>query len=151
MKKIVLFVFTLFFLTCSNDDSESINQPNLAPNVEVYEDSLLENSFVLAIENGGNTSYLLNKEGQRIYQWDFDTRLGNDLELLPDGRLIGMFKVFGPDISFGGVGGTIKILNSSSGVDWQYTYATSNYIAHHDVELLPNAMYYLLPGNALMY
>lgn len=138
MKKIILFVLILCFFNCSDDDSDPINQPNLSENIEVYEESLLENSLVLAIENGGNTSYLLNKQGQRLYQWDFDTNLGNDLEILPDGKLIGMFKVNGPEINFGGAGGTIKILNSNSGVDWQYTYATSDYIAHHDVELLPN-------------
>ncbi|WCO02167.1 aryl-sulfate sulfotransferase [Psychroserpens ponticola] len=139
MKKIVLFVFIFSFISCNNDDdSETINQLHLSENIEVYEENLIENSLVLAIENGGNTSYLLNKQGQRLHQWDFDTNLGNDLELLPDGNLIGMFKVFGPDISFGGSGGTIKILNSNSGVEWQYTYASNNYIAHHDVELLPN-------------
>ncbi|WP_033961110.1 aryl-sulfate sulfotransferase [Psychroserpens jangbogonensis] len=139
MKKIVLFILILCFFGCSDDDdSGSIIQPNLTENVEVYEEDLLENSLVLAVENGGNTSYLLNKQGHRVYQWDFDTNLGNDLEILPDGKLIGMFKVFGPEISFGGAGGTVKILNLNSGVDWQYTYATNNHIAHHDVELLPN-------------
>lgn len=139
MKKIGFFLFILCFYNCNEDDNlESTNEPNLSLNIEVYEANLLENSLVLAVENGGNTSYLLNKQGHRVHQWDFDTRLGNDLEILPDGKLIGMFKVFGPDINFGGAGGTIKILNSNSGVDWQYTYATNNYIAHHDVELLPN-------------
>jgi hypothetical protein len=139
MKKIVLLVLGLFFFSCSNDDNTESSSPiNLTDNVEIYEADLLENSLVLAIENGGNTSYLLNKQGQRVYQWDFDTRLGNDLELLPDGKLIGMFKVFGPEINFGGAGGTVKILNSNSGVDWQYTYHSEDYIAHHDVEMLPN-------------
>jgi hypothetical protein len=49
-----------------------------------------------------------------------------------------MFKVFGPEIDFGGGGGTIKILSANSGVEWQYTYHSENYIAHHDVEMLPN-------------
>ena len=139
MKKIILFVLILFLFNCSNDDNiESISPINLTENIEIYEADLLENSLVLAVENAGNTSYLLNKQGQRLYQWDFDTNLGNDLEILPDGRLIGMFKVFGPEIDFGGGGGTIKILNSNSGVDWQYTYHSEDYISHHDVEMLPN-------------
>ena len=139
MKKLILIISILAFYNCNNDEtSEESAQPDLTENIEVYEESLIDNSLVLAVENGGNTAYLLNKEGHRVYQWDFDTRLGNDLELLADGRLIGMFKAFGSVINFGGSGGTIKILNSNSGVDWQYTYATNNYIAHHDVELLPN-------------
>jgi hypothetical protein len=138
MKNKLFFVFILGLLSCSNDESESVIQTPLTDNVEVYKENLLENSLVLAIENGSNTSYLINKQGERLYQWDFDTNLGNDLEILPDGKLIGMFKVANPEINFGGFGGTVKILNSNSGVDWQYTYASDNYIAHHDVELLPN-------------
>ena len=139
MKRTVLLFLILCFLNCSNDDNpNSINQVNLTENIEVYEEGLIENSLVLAIENGGNTSYLLNKQGQRIYQWYFDTNLGNDLEILPDGRLLGMFKVLNPEIDFGGGGGTIKILSPNSGVEWQYTYHSENFIAHHDAEMLPN-------------
>lgn len=139
MKKIVFFFLTLCIFNCNNDDELKVtNQLNLSENVEVYEENLLENSLLLAVENAGNTSYLLNKQGHRVYEWNFDTNLGNDLELLPDGRLLGMFKVFSPEIDFGGGGGTIKILSPNSGVEWQYTYHSENYIAHHDVEMLPN-------------
>ena len=139
MKKIVLLFLIGCLFNCSNDDKPiSTSQLNLTEHVEVYKEDLLENSLVLAVENASNTSYLLNKQGQRVYQWDFDTNLGNDLELLPDGRLLGMFKVFSPEIDFGGGGGTIKILSPNSGVEWQYTYHSENYIAHHDVEMLPN-------------
>ena len=139
MKKIILLIALITFCNCNNDDESSeVNQPSLTDNIEIYEDNLIDNSLVLAIENGGNSAYILNKEGHRIYQWDFDTRLGNDLELLPDGSLIGMFKASGSTINFGGYGGTIKILNNNSGVEWQYTYASNNHIAHHDVEYLSN-------------
>lgn len=139
MKKSVFLIIVILLYSCNNDDDDNQEiSSNLTSNIEVYNESLLENSLVLAIENGGSTSYLLNKEGKRVHEWNFDTRLGNDLELLPDGKLIGMFKVNAPEISFGGSGGTIKILNSNSSVNWQYTYASNNYIAHHDVEILPN-------------
>lgn len=140
MKKAIPLFLLLFVFNCSNDNNSDTDEPViLSENVEVYEEDLIDhNSLVLTIENAGNSSYILNKQGERLYQWDFDTQLGNDLELLPDGRLIGMFKTGNPEINFGGFGGVIKILNSSSGVEWQYTYATDNYIAHHDVELLPN-------------
>jgi len=140
MKKIILTLIIFSFYNCSNDDETitSNDETILTSNIEVYNENSLENSFVLAIENGGNIAYLLNKQGKRIYEWNFDTRLGNDLELMPDGRLLGMFKVNNPNISFGGFGGTVKILNSNSGVDWQYTHSSNNYIAHHDAELLPN-------------
>ncbi|OUR92651.1 hypothetical protein A9Q87_06310 [Flavobacteriales bacterium 34_180_T64] len=138
MKKFALLIVFITLYNCNNDDDNSTPTLNLTPNIEVYNEGLIDNSLVLAIENAGNTSYLIDKTGVRIYEWNFDTRLGNDLELLPDGKLLGMFKVNAPEINFGGAGGTVKILNSDSSVDWQYTYATNDYIAHHDVEILPN-------------
>ncbi|WP_250434831.1 aryl-sulfate sulfotransferase [Hanstruepera flava] len=139
---ILILILAVFLSGCNNDDDFSINnQPEpieLSPNVEVYNSNLVENSYVFAIENGGTKSYLLDKAGFKVYEWELDTRLGNDLEILPDGRLIGMFKVNDPIFTFGGGGGIVKILNIDGSVDWEYEYASENYIAHHDVELLPN-------------
>ncbi|WGD35269.1 aryl-sulfate sulfotransferase [Olleya sp. YS] len=143
MKNYIYLLLICSLFNCSKEEEPQnfiLPQPSvsLTSNIEVYNENLLENSLVLAVENGGNTSYLLNKEGERVFEWNFDTRLGNDLEIIEGGKLLGMFKVNAPEISFGGAGGTIKILNPNSSVDWQYTYASENYIAHHDVELLPN-------------
>lgn len=124
--------------SCNNDNNDNPTALDLTSNIEVYNEDLLDNSLVFAIENGGTASYLLNKFGERVYEWNFDTRLGNDIEILPNGKLLGMFKVNSPVINFGGAGGTIKILNSNSSVNWQYTYATNDHITHHDVEMLPN-------------
>jgi len=141
MKKLIyLLSFSLLFTSCKNDD-DVIDIPEeieLAENVEIYEPANFEDSFVLAVENGGTTSYLLNKEGFKVKEWNFDANLGNDLELLPNGKLIGMFKTDSPDINFGGFGGVIRILNSDGTIDWEYIHASSNSIAHHDVEMLPN-------------
>ena len=48
------------------------------------------------------------------------------------------FKVDNPSITFGGFGGIVKIINQDGSIDWEYEYATENYISHHDTELLPN-------------
>ena len=39
---------------------------------------------------------------------------------------------------FGGYGGIIKIINPDGSIFWKYHYYSSDYIAHHDVEMLPN-------------
>jgi len=46
----------------------------------------LENSLVLAILNGGNESYLLDKRGNKVLKWNFESRLGNDLEIFQTGN-----------------------------------------------------------------
>jgi len=140
---VLCVLFFIFFYGCINDDNEIINEPGPIPviltdTLEVYNGALLENSLVLAILNGGNESYLLDKRGNKVHEWNFESRLGNDLEILPDGKLLGIFKVESPDFSFGGYGGIIKIINIDGSTHWEFNYASEDIMAHHDVEMLPN-------------
>jgi hypothetical protein len=137
------FVLCLICLACNNDDNNTPPEEEeedviLTNNIEIYETNLIDDSYTLAVENGGTASYLLDKAGNRIKEWEFDTNLGNDLELLPGGKLLGIFKSEDPVFSFGGYGGIVRIINNDGSVDWEFEYANENHIAHHDVELLPN-------------
>ena len=137
---IIIFALLLLFSNCKNDDDVMMQEEEiiLTDNIEVYNADFVENSLVLAIENGGTKSYLLNKSGNKVKEWTFNDNLGNDLEIMPDGKLLGMFKATNPSITFGGYGGIIKIINLDGTIDWEYTYSTEDYIAHHDAEMLPN-------------
>lgn len=135
---IFLIGITLVLLSCNDDDDQSNTPINLSDNVEIYNGSLIENGYVLAVKNGSATSYLLNKEGYKVHEWTFEDNLGNDLEILPNGKLLGIFKSNSPEISFGGYGGILKILNPDGTTEWEYNYASDDKIAHHDVEMLPN-------------
>jgi hypothetical protein len=135
---LLLYLITIIFFSCSDDDKPNDDPLVLSENVEIYEGNQLEDGYVLAVENGSITSYLLNKEGFKVHEWTFEDNLGNDLEILPNGKLLGIFKAENPDISFGGFGGVIKILDSDGNTEWQYNFVSENIIAHHDVEMLPN-------------
>src|SRR5690606_14227043 len=104
----------------------------------VYKVDKLENSLVLAVVNGGKSSYLVDKKGEILKVWDFEIPLGNDLELLSNGKLLGIFKAANPSFSFGGYGGIVRIINVDGTIDWEFNYHSENYLAHHDVEMLPN-------------
>jgi len=143
--KVPLFILLLTLVfSCTNDDNQMTPlepEPDpviLTANIEVYDSELIEHSLVMTIENGGNKSYLLDKEGNKVYEWNFDSNLGNDLELLPSGKLIGMFRSTSRDFSFGGAGGIIKIINIDGSTDWEFEYTSPDILAHHDVEILPN-------------
>ena len=140
LSKLFYALFIIFLMACNNESNEELPPVVvvLDSNIEVYNENLVENSYVLAVKNGGTDSFLLDKTGKKIYEWSFDTSLGNDLELLPNGKLLGMFKADNPEIHFGGFGGVVKILNIDGSTDWEFNYASSNYISHHDVEILPN-------------
>ncbi len=133
----------LTIMSCNNVDDNNLDSdstPQLSDNIEVYDASNIHNGLVFAVENGSQTSYLLDKTGKRVHTWDFDSKSGNNLELLPNGKILGMFKAenHNPKLSFGGYGGVVKIINTDNTLDWEYNYSDSDHLAHHDVKMLPN-------------
>ena len=155
LKNISFLALLLVILSCSSDDDSSSNQitnttalPTNTPlpttnNVEVLNENLVHDGLVLAVENGSNKSYLIDRNGNHYRDFNFDTNLGNDLEILNNGKLLGSFKVNGTAFSFGGYGGKARIINPDGSLEWEYTIANDDQLAHHDVEQLPN-------GNILM-
>lgn len=148
MRKLILFalILPLFFGSCSDDEGTITPPPppppplpELTDNILVYDTNLMhEDHAVLVVENGSTLSYLVNKEGERLFTWEFTSKLGNDLNLLPDGRVLGIFKSESPTIMFGGWGGIARIIEPDGTIVWEYEVNTSHLIAHHDVEMLPN-------------
>lgn len=130
-------------LSCQNirkeDETRKADVLQLSREVEVYNPELAGTEVVLAVEGGGKSAYVLDKSGKKLFTWSFDASLGNDLELLSDGRVLGMFRVESPAFSFkGGYGGIIRLINPDNSVDWEFEYVSADYLAHHDVEMLPN-------------
>ena len=113
IKKIFLVAVAMTVLSCTKE--EIIEKEVIVPvnsNVELYDHQLLENSYVLAIENGGFNAFLMNKQGFKVKDWVFPERMGNDIEILPSGKLLGTFKSPTNVITIGGASGIIKVLNN---------------------------------------
>ncbi|NHN27323.1 hypothetical protein FIA58_016705 [Flavobacterium jejuense] len=135
---LLLFILTLN-ISCSKDNvKDNGTTVKLDEKIEIYNAEKIDNSYVFAIENGSQNAYILNKEGFKVKEWNFDLRLGNDVEILPNGELIAMFKQNISPITIGGAGGIIRILNSDGSTKWEYTCADNFKVGHHDLELLPN-------------
>ncbi len=113
--------------------------PILNESIEVYDPKKIDSLPVFMIVNGGKEAFLTDKTGKRIQSWNFDDNLGNELKLLDDGSLIGLFK---PDnVSFPflkGFGGILKKIDPSGTVVWEYEVNNEDYLSHHDFEILPN-------------
>ena len=159
----VLLVFSLFILSCTSDDTEPAPQDNENPtsetpptddtpqdddtpstplekagDVEVFNSDLIYDGYVLINDAGNDRVYLMDKKSAILHEWDLPTGIGNDVELLPDGRLLGIMKAEDPKIEYGGQGGKLQFVNPDSTVEWNFDYSSEEYITHHDVELLPN-------------
>lgn len=118
-----------------------LNIENINNSVPFIVKELVDNTgYILAIENGKKTCYLIDHLGQKLRTWNFELPLGQDAELAPDGSLYGLFQVPDPnkDMTFGGKSGLVRKINTSNQVVWEFKISSDNEITHHDLELLPN-------------
>lgn len=112
--------------------------PDLSKEILVYDPKLIDQNPIFMIENGGKSAYLTTKTGKRQRTWNFDLNLGNDLELMPDGSVIGIFKSNTVFFSFGGYGGVLKKYDPQGSLVWQYEVNSETELMHHDFEVLPD-------------
>lgn len=133
------FLLILFALiSCDKKEDDNIEEVILSPEIVVYKSDFIDENYLFLIENGGTSSYLINKQGEKLFTWNFDDNLGNDVELLENGQLLGIFKDVNRPFTLGGGSGIIKLFEKNGILKWQYTIADDNFLAHHDVEMLPS-------------
>ncbi|MDA9073717.1 aryl-sulfate sulfotransferase, partial [bacterium] len=136
--KLSFLILFLAVFSCDKKADDIIEEVSLSPEIVAYEPDFIDENYLFLIENGGTSSYLINKQGDRLWTWDFDDNLGNDVELLENGQLLGIFKDDNRPFTLGGGSGIIKLFETNGSLKWQYTIADDNFLAHHDVEMLPN-------------
>jgi len=120
------------------ENPDSINETELGT-AEFFNEGLMDDNYILVNDAASNRAYLMDKKGEEVFNFELNgKRLGNDVQLLPDGRILGMFEADNPAIEIGGFGGLVQLLDKDGGVEWSYLYSSENYIAHHDAEMLPN-------------
>ena len=92
-KNIFSWMVILFIVTsCNNDNNDEKEPIILSENIELYNEDLISDDYIFVVENSSTYSYLINKEGYKLWEWNFDTTSGNDLEILDNGNIIGLFK-----------------------------------------------------------
>lgn len=120
------------------DDEPPSTVGDKAGTVEFLNEDLVYDGYILINDAGANRVYLMDKQAIIQYEWDLPNGIGNDVELLPNGQLLGILVTEDPKIQNGGQGGILQLINPDNSVAWNFDYATEDYITHHDVELLPN-------------
>lgn len=107
-------------------------------NVLVYDEEKIFDGYVLVNDASDNRVYLMTKEGKIRYEWELPSNIGNDAELLENGKLLVALTDENAFYDVGGFGGRIQIINPDRSVEWDFLYSTEDYISHHDIEMLPN-------------
>ena len=139
--KLMFLALFCFFINCIDENTTShtpIYEYNLTESVLIHNEEKVYNNLILVCPNGGKSPYLVDKGGNIVKQWEFEIPLGNDFELLPNGKVLGIFKSTDPIFGFGGYGGIIQIYDKDNELEWYYEVSNQTEIAHHDVEMLQN-------------
>ena len=113
--------------------------PEITDQILVYNGPRIDTNPIFAVRLGSRSSVVINKQGEIISEYEFENRLGNDIEMLPNGEFLGIFKPEGrKGFNFGGSGGILRRVTADQQTLWEYTIASETKLAHHDLERLPS-------------
>ncbi len=109
-----------------------------------------ENGYVLFSPLNCDTTYLINKCGQRVHHWVSPFTPGMSLYLQPNGHLIktGTYT----DTSFGvagGRGGIIEEYDWNNQLIWRYKIFNDSLCQHHDIKPMPNGNIMVLAWHSI--
>ncbi len=155
---IILSISCVFMLSCEKDDAvvkEEIAVPE-EPVLEEEEEEeqgeddspespvsffypdLVMDHYILINNAASNEVYLINKQGERVFDWSLSNNIGNDVFLLPDGRLLASLEADDVKMALGGQGGKLQFVAADGTIEWNFDYSSEEAELHHDAELLPN-------------
>lgn len=99
--------------------------------------------YTLFSPNNSRYTYLADMNNSITHTWNHTTNGGYSVYLLENGRILRSAEANNPDIGGGGAAGKVQEIDWSGNLVWNYTYSSSTYLSHHDIEPLPN-------GNVLL-
>lgn len=99
--------------------------------------------FTLFSPNNGRTTYLLDMEGRNAHTWQHSLPGGYSTYLLGDGSLLRPASQPNAPLRGAASSGLIERVSWTGQVLWSWPYSSSTYVAHHDIEPMPN-------GNVLL-
>jgi hypothetical protein len=155
---VLLLLASLAYLqSCSNDNvpesvtpviaddpikEDPLNEetPEFTPEgvVEVFSPDKIDSNYILVNEAAANRVFLMDKEARLLHEWPLTNNIGNDVFLLPNGKLLASLESDSPQIQLGGKGGRLQFIAPNGTLDWDFIYSSSEGETHHDAELLPN-------------
>lgn len=101
-------------------------------------DSAAYDGYTLFSPMRATTTYLIDMYGRLVHSWENSYPPGNSVYLLQNGHLLR------PARPTPGGGGLIQEVAWDGTILWDFSYFTSDYRQHHDVEPLPNGNVLLL-------
>ena len=97
------------------------------------------NGFALYNAQGSNTTYLIDENQNIAHTWNMTTECNYTVALKENGNLIRGTKGNTSVFSSGNIaagGGIVQEIAPDGSVVWEYTYANSDHVSHHDLTLI---------------
>ena len=99
----------------------------------------IDANTLFTINNPEFKTYLINSDYQEINSWQHNTSCASMPYLLPDSTLLFPARVQDPSyMNVSSPGGRLIKYTWDGEIIWDYLFADSMYIQHHDIEPLPN-------------
>ncbi len=112
-------------------------------------------NYTLLSPNTSTFTYLIDKQGEVVHQWESDYLPGLIGYLLDDGSLIRASSPNGQggngSIQALGAGGLFERFDWEGNLTWQFSYDSPTYLAHHDFEVMPNGNILLIAWELKSY
>lgn len=109
-----------------------------------------ENGYILFSPIGTDTTYLMNKCGQKLHFWKTQHTPGMSVYLKTDGHLLKSGTYTDTTFGFaGGRGGIIEEYDWSGNLIWKYKVFNDSLCQHHDVYPMPNGNVLVLAWHSI--
>jgi hypothetical protein len=96
------------------------------------------NGYTLFGPDGGRATYLIDMSNNVYHSWSHTRSGGYSVYLLENGNILRTANATTQYLGGGGAQGVVQEINWIGTVVWEYTYSTTTYLSHHDIEPMPN-------------
>ncbi len=103
-----------------------------------HDSGTTDNGYVLFTPVASTKTFLIDKCGKKVHEWNSNYRPGQAVYLLPDGNLLRTGNTNNTTFVSGGQGGIIEKIDWNGNVIWSYIISSNTECQHHDIKPLPN-------------
>ncbi|MEI7802355.1 MAG: aryl-sulfate sulfotransferase [Bacteroidota bacterium] len=103
-----------------------------------HDSGTTDNGYVLFSPIGSTKTFLIDKCGKEVHEWNSNYRPGQAVYLLPNGNLLRAGNTNNTTFVSGGQGGIIEKIDWNGNVLWNYAISSDTECQHHDIKPLPN-------------
>ena len=150
MKKILLYASAMIFLVLlfncgdkpTTDETADKKDRNIygqyIPRGLTKTTKGVSPGYIMFPVTNSSSTYLINRKGEVVHEWKGNYEVMNPY-LMDDGSLVqGAFDPDYPVFGFGGPYGRIQKINWEGKMVWDFEYADTTQMIHHDFAVMPN-------------